>query len=91
MEALGFSPLEAKFVEALVLILIACVVVPVFKRIGLGTILGYLAAGEIASRAGSTAVLYFSSALVAIGMLIILVAFRPEHRKAAAEGDQGST
>lgn len=57
MEALGFSPLETKFFEALALILIACVVVPVFKRIGLGTILGYLAAGVIV---GATLTLGFT-------------------------------
>ena len=42
-----FSKLEIQFVEALVLIVMACVVVPVFKRIGLGSILGYIAAGII--------------------------------------------
>jgi len=42
-----FSPLEIQFLEALALILIACLTVPVFKRIGFGTILGYLAAGVI--------------------------------------------
>lgn len=57
MEALGFSPLETKFFEALALILIACIVVPLFKRIGLGTILGYLAAGVIV---GTTLTLGFT-------------------------------
>ena len=32
-----FSKLEIQFVEELTLIVMGCVVVPVFKRIGLGT------------------------------------------------------
>lgn len=47
MSSLGFSALEIQFLEALALILIACLTVPVFKRAGLGAILGYLAAGVI--------------------------------------------
>jgi len=47
LPAFDFSPLEIQFLEALALILIACLTVPVFKRIGFGTILGYLAAGVI--------------------------------------------
>lgn len=47
MPSIDFSPLEIQFLEALALILIACLTVPVFKRIGLGAILGYLAAGVI--------------------------------------------
>jgi monovalent cation:proton antiporter-2 (CPA2) family protein len=47
VDSFGFSALEIKFLEALALILIACITVPVFKRIGLGSILGYLAAGVI--------------------------------------------
>ena len=47
MPVIDLSPLEIQFLEALALILIACLTVPVFKRIGLGAILGYLAAGVI--------------------------------------------
>jgi CPA2 family monovalent cation:H+ antiporter-2 len=47
LPSIDFSPLEIQFLEALALILIACLTVPVFKRIGLGAILGYLAAGVI--------------------------------------------
>ena len=47
MPSIDFSALEIQFLEALALILIACVTVPVLKRIGLGAILGYLAAGVI--------------------------------------------
>ena len=47
MPSIDFSPLEIQFLEALALILIACLTVPIFKRIGLGAILGYLAAGVI--------------------------------------------
>jgi len=47
LPSIDFSALEIQFLEALALILIACVTVPVFKRIGLGAILGYLAAGVI--------------------------------------------
>lgn len=47
MPSIDFSALEIQFLEALALILIACLTVPVFKRLGLGAILGYLAAGVI--------------------------------------------
>lgn len=47
MPSIDFSSLELQFLNALALILIACLTVPVFKRIGLGAILGYLAAGVI--------------------------------------------
>jgi Kef-type K+ transport system membrane component KefB len=47
LPSIDFSPLEIQFLEALALILIACLTVPIFKRIGLGAILGYLAAGVI--------------------------------------------
>lgn len=57
MPSFGFSPLEIQFLEALGLILIACLTVPVFKRIGLGAILGYLAAGVIV---GATLTLGFT-------------------------------
>lgn len=57
MPALDFSPLEIQFLEALGLILIACLTVPVFRRIGLGAILGYLAAGVIV---GATLTLGFT-------------------------------
>ena len=57
MPSFGFSPLETQFLEALGLILIACLTVPVFKRIGLGAILGYLAAGVIV---GATLTLGFT-------------------------------
>lgn len=39
------NELEILFLEALALIVGACVFVPLFKRFGLGTILGYLASG----------------------------------------------
>jgi len=57
MDSLGFSKLEIQFLEALALIAMACVAVPVFKRIGLGSILGYIAAGVIV---GATLTLGFT-------------------------------
>lgn len=39
------TPMEIMFWEALALIIGACIFVPLFKRLGLGTILGYLASG----------------------------------------------
>ena len=47
MPSIDFFPLEIQFLEALALILISCLAVPVFKRIGLGSILRYLAVGVI--------------------------------------------
>ena len=41
------TSLEISFWEALALIATACVFVPLFKRLGLGTILGYLATGVV--------------------------------------------
>lgn len=42
-----FEPtsLEMRFWEALALIVAACLLVPMFRRLGLGTVLGYLASG----------------------------------------------
>ena len=67
MDSLGFSKLEIQFLEALALIAMACVAVPVFKRIGLGSILGYIAAGVIV---GATLTLGFTDengAVVLVG------------------------
>lgn len=47
MPDLGFSKTEILFAEALAIIFIACIAVPLFRRLGLGTILGYLATGVI--------------------------------------------
>lgn len=47
MPSINFCLLEIQFLEILALILIACLTVLVFKRIGLGAILGYLAVGVI--------------------------------------------
>ncbi len=41
----GLTPLEWAFTEALALIALACLFVPLSKRLGLGTVIGYLAAG----------------------------------------------
>ncbi|WP_223668806.1 cation:proton antiporter domain-containing protein [Kangiella shandongensis] len=43
----SFSHLEIMFLQALVLIVVSCVFVPAFKRLGLGGILGFLVSGVI--------------------------------------------
>lgn len=40
-----FNPIEILFLQALALLVSACVFVPLFKKYGLGTVLGYLMAG----------------------------------------------
>ncbi len=45
MPEITFSEQEVLFAEALALIAAACIFAPAFRRIGLGTVLGYLAAG----------------------------------------------
>ncbi|WP_421707835.1 cation:proton antiporter [Algihabitans sp.] len=45
MPAFDPSPIELLFWNALALITAACLFAPIFRRLGLGTILGYLAAG----------------------------------------------
>ena len=54
-------------------------------------LLGFLAAGEIAERFGSAAVLYFASILTMLGMLIILFFFKSQPAPEEDAGDQGST
>ncbi|MEM7412865.1 MAG: cation:proton antiporter [Myxococcota bacterium] len=45
--SLEFSELEILFLQALALMTTACLVVPVFKRVGLGGVLGYFASGVL--------------------------------------------
>ena len=40
-----FNPIEILFLQALALLVSACIFVPLFKKYGLGTVLGYLIAG----------------------------------------------
>lgn len=47
MPEITFSEQEVLFAEALALIVAACIFAPIFRRIGLGTVLGYLAAGVV--------------------------------------------
>jgi Kef-type K+ transport system membrane component KefB len=45
MPTLEFTALEMRFLEALALISLACLFVPLSRRMGLGTVIGYLVAG----------------------------------------------
>lgn len=47
MPDLSLNETELLFAEALAIIAVACVAVPLFRRLGLGTILGYLATGAV--------------------------------------------
>ena len=49
--AFGLNALELRFAEALILIALACLCVPLSRKLGLGTIIGYLLAGVLAGAA----------------------------------------
>ena len=81
---LGFSPLEWRFMEALALIVLACLFVPLSKRLGLGPIIGYLTAGLAAGVALSLsltenpqALLSFAEFGIVLFLFVIGLEFRP--------------
>lgn len=85
MPSIEFSALEIQFLEALALILIACLIVPVFRRIGLGAILGYLAAGVILGASLSLGftkdpdkLLHFAEFGVVLFLFVIGLEMKPE-------------
>ncbi|MEM1377281.1 MAG: cation:proton antiporter [Pseudomonadota bacterium] len=81
---LSFTPLEWRFLEALALIVLACLFVPLSKRLGLGPIIGYLSAGLAAGIALSLsfnenpqALLNFAEFGIVLFLFVIGLEFRP--------------
>ena len=79
MLSVNFCLLEIQFLEALALILIACLTVPVFKRVGLGAILGYLAVGVIvgASLKDPDKLLHFAEFGVVLFLFVVRLEMKP--------------
>ena len=81
---LGLTSLEMAFTEALVLIAVACLFVPLSRRLGLGTVIGYLAAGVAAGAALTLSytehpdeLLHFAEFGVVLFLFVIGLEFRP--------------
>lgn len=81
---LGLTSLELAFAEALALIALACLIVPVAKRLGLGAVIGYLAAGVAAGAVARLsyakdpdALLHFAEFGVVLFLFVIGLEFRP--------------
>jgi monovalent cation:proton antiporter-2 (CPA2) family protein len=81
---LGLTSLELAFTEAMALIALACLFVPLAKRLGLGTVIGYLAAGVAAGAALSLIyaehpeeLLHFAEFGVVLFLFVIGLEFRP--------------
>ena len=90
MEAVAFSPLELRFLEALGLIVLAAICVPLSKRLGLGTIVGYLAAGIAAGALLGSGLwghpedlLHFAEFGVVLFLFVVGLEFRPARLWAA--------
>ncbi|WP_208539205.1 cation:proton antiporter domain-containing protein [Algihabitans albus] len=84
MPAFDPSPMELLFWNALALIAAACFFAPVFRRLGLGTILGYLAAGLAVQLAFSGSfsehpeeLLHFAEFGVVLFLFVIGLELRP--------------
>ncbi|WP_299507642.1 monovalent cation:proton antiporter-2 (CPA2) family protein [uncultured Roseobacter sp.] len=84
VEDFGFSALELQFLEALSLIILACLLVPISKRLGVGTIVGYLAAGIVAGLLLTSGLsdhpeelLHFAEFGIVLFLFIIGLEFRP--------------
>ena len=82
---LGLSSLETAFLEALGLIALACLFVPLARRLGLGTVIGYLAAGVAAGAVlrlsyaeHPEALLHFAEFGVVLFLFVIGLEFRPQ-------------
>ncbi|MCV3274271.1 monovalent cation:proton antiporter-2 (CPA2) family protein [Roseobacter sinensis] len=84
VEDFGFSALELQFLEALCLIILACLFVPMSKRLGVGIIVGYLAAGIAAGLLLTSGLsdhpeelLHFAEFGIVLFLFIIGLEFRP--------------
>ncbi|MEM7746720.1 MAG: monovalent cation:proton antiporter-2 (CPA2) family protein [Pseudomonadota bacterium] len=84
VEDFGFSALELQFLEALCLIILACLFLPISKRLGVGTIVGYLAAGIVAGLLLTSGLsdhpeelLHFAEFGIVLFLFIIGLEFRP--------------
>ena len=82
----NFSDLEWRFAEALGLIVLACLFVPLTKKLGLGRIVGYLAAGVTAGLAFKLSyaehpeeLLHFAEFGVVLFLFVIGLELRPDH------------
>lgn len=80
----GLVGMELAFLEALILIALACLCVPLSRALGLGTVIGYLAAGVVAgiglpvsfaSQPGE--LLHFAEFGVVLFLFVIGLEFRP--------------
>ncbi|WP_168201332.1 monovalent cation:proton antiporter-2 (CPA2) family protein [Qingshengfaniella alkalisoli] len=81
---LGLTSLELAFTEALALIALACLFVPLSKRFGLGTVIGYLVAGVAAGAVLRLSyaehpekLLHFAEFGVVLFLFVIGLEFRP--------------
>ena len=80
----GLTSLELAFTEALALIALACLFVPLSRRLGLGSVIGYLVAGVAAGTALSLSyaehpeeLLHFAEFGVVLFLFVIGLEFRP--------------
>lgn len=83
---IDFNPLEWHFAEALCLIVLACIWVPLVKKAGFGRIIGYLAAGITAGALLSLSyskhpeeLLHFAEFGVVLFLFVIGLELRPDH------------
>ncbi|MEM0898402.1 MAG: cation:proton antiporter [Pseudomonadota bacterium] len=81
---MGFSEIELYFFEALLLIALSCAVVPLARRLGLGSIIGYLIAGILAGftlaqvvSIDTQSLLQISEFGVVLFLFVIGLSFRP--------------
>ncbi len=86
----GLSGLEMAFTEALALIAVACLCVPLARRLNLGTVIGYLVAGVAAGAALNLSysahpedLLHFAEFGVVLFLFVIGLEFRPRRLWAA--------
>ncbi len=80
----GLVGMELAFLEALILIALACICVPLSRALGLGTVIGYLAAGVIAGiglpisfAREPRELLHFAEFGVVLFLFVIGLEFRP--------------
>lgn len=80
----GLVGMELAFLEALALIALACIFVPLSRRLGLGTVIGYLVAGVVAGIGLSISftrdpgeLLHFAEFGVVLFLFVIGLEFRP--------------